>query len=210
MNLEERKKISALILQTAIYYNRQINKQVIAMMLDDLLDIPAGLIINAYNVYRKNPANKHFPMPAQIRSIVYPETLLSERDIANELVRKIENAVKKHGWNWESGIFSNGEFYWNGSNSRYKSFKEAVCSEVGEVGWSAICARGGWQCVRNSANQMDEGTFVAQLRDQIESLIRIKKSGVDITQLVISSENKNQIDGTTKSIIQSLLAKKIE
>lgn len=64
-----------------------------------------------------------------------------------------------------------------------RSFREAVIGELGAVAWHAICCRGGWLNLRNSSVEMDEGQFIAQLRDQIESSMALAAQGVDVTKI---------------------------
>lgn len=181
MTQEQRGQIAFLITKTAKYYSKQIDKEVISMMVDDLSDLDFGLVANAYSEYRKNPKNKFFPLPAQIREIIFPE--IDDRFVAIELARKIDKCISKYGYVWEQGCFNGLNHYWQGNGKICSSFKEAVLSELGELGWHTICSRGGWLATRNSANEMEEGQFIAQMRDQILASITLQKQGIDIAQI---------------------------
>lgn len=181
MNQENRKRIAYELEAMSVYYSKQLNPQALSMMVSDLEDLPSDLVLMAIKKYRQDPRNKTFPLPAQIREIIYPRT--DDRAVAVELSRKLLKALNKHGWSWEHGYYHNGKPYFEDDRGNvFPSFREAVVSELGEVGWDIIESRGGWQNFSTMANEQEEGIYQAQLRDQIESVIKNKKAGLDVSK----------------------------
>lgn len=155
-----------------------------------LNDLDYASVSKAIDVFARENKTNRPPTPAQIRDIVNPP--LNSKDVANELARRIDKAVSKYGWNWSEGTFINGNIYFEGGKKYHWTFKEAVIAELGPVGWHVICSRGGWTNIRNSANEMNEGMFIAQLRDQVQSSYTLLQQGVDITKIELPDSNKSQ------------------
>lgn len=143
--------IMATILATAEYYGRQLSETVLKMYAKDLADLDPGEVVAAYDLYRHNPANRQFPLPAQIRELINPEEFISAEAQAREIAARIIGTVKMFGWN------------------------NAVAAEkfIGPIGWQAIQRRGGWaDLCQNLGENLSETTLQAQMRDLIESNIR--------------------------------------
>jgi hypothetical protein len=83
----------------------------------------------------------------------------------------------------------------------FNSFDEAVVSEIGEVGLRVIRSRG-WSALACSSNEMDEGQYIAQLRDQIESSMRLGNTGVSVENIKIPSREKSE--GLQQAIVPLL------
>lgn len=185
---DDRQKFAHDLVLTAKFYDKDLPFDVAKMIVDDVCDLDFNSCLNALVLYRRNKENRTWPKSADIRAIVNPK--LDSRAFAVELARKIDRAVSKHGWNWSQGVYGGQHedgshwFYWNDSaGNAYYSFQEAAIAELGDIGWHAICSRGGWSNVTSSANDMEEGMFIAQMRDQIQSSILLAESGVDITRI---------------------------
>lgn len=171
-----------------------------------LADLDFDLVVKAFDNYALSNKTGRPPTVAHIREIINP--VVSERDLANELARKIDKCVAKHGWSWSEGQIIAGDdvletmtMYEGASGKLHDTFKEAVISEIGEVGWHVICSRGGWSNVRNSANEMPEGMFISQMRDQVESTLRLQKAGVDVAKIGLPEPHKLMVsDGERKLI----------
>lgn len=186
MNAENRKKIAYELEAMSVYYSKQLNPHALSMMVSDLEDLPPELVLLAIKKYRQDPRNKTFPLPAQIREVILPKT--DDRSVSIELSRKILKALNKHGWCWSNGYFENGKPYFeDDKGNKFDNFKDAVVSELGELGWHVIESRGGWSNLSKMANEQDEGIYNAQLRDQIESIIRNKKAGIDVSRMPLPS-----------------------
>lgn len=178
---EQRQEVGNALILVSKLYDKALEYDVAKMIVDDLQDLECGDIIRALMVYRQNPKNSTWPRAAAIRAIIKPQP--DSKDFANDLARRIDKAVSTYGYGWDAGYFSESGPYWEVRGKIFYSFKEAVIEELGEVGWHVICSRGGWLNVRNSANEMDEGIFIAQMRDQIQSSYSLMKQGIDITQI---------------------------
>lgn len=151
MNQEERNKLATIIAATAVYYNRSdLNRHVISMYIEDL--IASGLSFDeaakGYSLYRRNPKNRVFPIPAQVVEAIRPG--VDDDHIARETAARINEAVAKFGW----------------------ARGEDAKGYIGELGWRAIRANGGWQAVcENHGRHIDVGIFTAQTRDHIKSIM---------------------------------------
>lgn len=184
-------KLKEVIFLTAEYYNQPIRPEVILMFVEDFSGYRVEEVIKAYSQYRKNPKNTKAPLPAQIIALMNPE--IDSKEIAIELSRKIDRVISKFGWNWQEGVFINGNIYFEGGGKYHWTFEEAVKAELGEVGLHIVNSRG-WTHLRNSANSMPEGTFIAQLREQIQSSVSLAKQGVDLTKLEFSKNDSEKIE----------------
>ena len=147
MNQENRSKLSIIIAATARYYSRQIDKEIVSMMLDDLSDLEYESVARAYSEYRKNPKNRTFPMPAQIREVVSPEVTPEAK--AREIIDRIKKAIDRIGYARES---------------------EAEKS-IGPIGWQLIKGMGGWTRVCESDFIFNHG-LIAQVRNRAEDLFK--------------------------------------
>jgi len=128
-------------------------------------------------------------LPAELREAINP--LVDKKAFATELARKIDKAISRHGYNWDKGFFGPNGIYWeNDQGHIFTSFKEAVISEIGPVGWHVVCARGGWLNTRNSANEMEQGIFFAQMREQIAASLQLSEQGVDVAKIVMPTKEK--------------------
>lgn len=149
-----RQDLARAIKATATYYNRQLDAEVLSMMCDDLDDLAPDACIAAYMQYRRNPANRAFPLPAQIRELVAPEEYVAVETQAREIASRIVGGIAKHGW-------CNG--------------REAE-ADIGPIGWQLVQRYGGWsrlcQDVGTGRGMLNPLTLQAQLRDQLEGTIR--------------------------------------
>lgn len=156
-----------------------------------LQDLNFQKVMDAYDVAMQKSKTGKPPLVSHIREIVNPE--IDSRFFAVELARKIDGAISKFGYNWAMGDIVNGEKYYLGGGKYHWTFKEAVIAELGDLAWHSICMRGGWENVRNSANEMEEGMFIAQMRDQLQASYALKKQGVDVTKIeMITHDNRNE------------------
>lgn len=204
MNTENRKKIAYELEAMSVYYSKQLNPHALSMMVSDLEDLPPELVLLAIKKYRQDPRNKTFPLPAQIREVLLPKT--DDRALSIELSRKILRALTKHGWCWSHGYFENGKPYFeDDKGNKFDNFKDAVISELGELGWQLIESRGGWQNLSKMANEQEEGIYAAQLRDQIEAILKNKRAGVDISKIAIPSPETDSV----KALISGIKLKSI-
>ncbi len=182
--------IAKMLVNMARFYDFALAEQQLELFINVLAQFPQEQVLAAGKKYILDIKNSRFPIP--IHKIMVSDQI-SERDVANEMARKIDKAVAKYGYIWHQGIFTIDGTYWEGNGARWPTFKQAVIAELGDIGWYVICSRGGWLSVRNSSNEMDEGQFIAQIRDQIESAIKLKAAGIDVALMALpTSENKTQ------------------
>lgn len=133
------------ILTMANYYGRTIDEALLEMYADDLSDLDPLKCMAAYAQYRRNPANKTFPLPAQIRELVCPDEFVAPEVRARETAARIIGAISRFGWN---------------------NAKEAQVY-VGPEGWAAVQRQGGWSHLCEQTSKFNELTLQAQLRDQL-------------------------------------------
>lgn len=147
MSDAELKELKKLIFNTAKYYGREINPEVITMMADDLSDLGFSDVLNAYTLYRRDPKNRSMPLPAQIRDLISPTmTPIAE---AREILERIKHAISKFG---------------------YASGKLAH-EYIGDVGWRSVQRQGGWHAICESDIHVNAARQ-AQMRDVIADQIQ--------------------------------------
>lgn len=138
---------------TYAYYMRgqALPDAVLNAYFEDLNDLDPETCVDAYTRFRKNPANRAFPLPAQIRELVNPEQFVSVEARARETAARICAAVPKFGWN----------------NS-----KDAE-KFIGPEGWEVVKRQGGWSYLCESmGTKINPTSFQAQLRDQLDGVFR--------------------------------------
>lgn len=181
------KELKATIVNTAIYYGRQLDPAVLEMMAGDLSDLDAQACIDAYSRYRRNPANRQFPLPAQIRELVNPAEFIGPEVQAREIAARIIGAITKHGW----------------CNGR------AAEEYIGPVGWEAVLRQGGWRHLcENVGVNIAPTTLQAQMRDQIEGSIRYGASAIEHAIMLPASERKESRGLERAGDVLSLIAPK--
>ena len=153
-------KLKEMILLVHEYYHRgyPLSDQVLLMYASDLADLNEARCIEAYQRWRRNPANTRAPLPAQIREIVNPEEFVAVETQARELAARIVGAIPKFGW---------------------CNAKEARLY-VGEVGWRIVERHGGWQYLcENVGTIINPAVLQAQMRDQAEGDIRYGSQAIE-------------------------------
>jgi hypothetical protein len=167
--IEFRQQLAKTIKATATYYGRSLEPEVLTMMCDDLADLDAGKCMQAYANYRRNPRNKTFPLPAQIRELVNPEQFVSAEAKAREIAARIVGAIPKYGWN-------------NGREAQVY---------IGPEGWAAVQRAGGWQYLcENVGVGIHATTLQAQLRDQLEGSLHYGRGAIEQAIGVGTRESK--------------------
>jgi hypothetical protein len=146
MTQDQRKEMGKALAATAFYYGRQLTPEVLAMMLDDLADLPFEKTMESMKAYRLNPNNRAFPMPAQIRALVTPAVDIDSA--AREIAARIAGAITKYGW----------------------ARGEDAHAFIGETGWAIVRDLGGWSHLcQNHGVTIDPTAFLAQTRDLAKS-----------------------------------------
>lgn len=175
-------KLLEMIALTFAYYNhgQNVQNEVLKMYADDLADLPIEKCIEAYKVYRRNPKNTRFPLPANIREIINPTA--NTRDLAINAANRVILAVSKFGW---------------ANPGDAKAF-------IGDAAWGHVERSGGWQYLcENLGVTIQQTTFMAQCRDSIASDLNLKNIGIDTDRPVLEQRsNQNlQLVETIKNLI---------
>jgi hypothetical protein len=147
------------IAMTYTYYSRgQVaSDDLVEMYAGDLSDLDPAACVDAYNRYRRNPANKIFPLPAQIRELVNPEEFVAPETMAREIAARIVGAIPKFGW----------------ANAR-----EAQ-AYIGPDGWALVNRAGGWRHLCETTQTKQAPILQAQFRDQLEGSLRYGQGAVE-------------------------------
>lgn len=173
-----------MIALTFAYYHRgqTLQDQVLDMYASDLADLDAQECMAAYQRYRRNPANKFFPLPAQIRELVNPEEFVSHETQARETAARIMGAITKFGWN---------------NHAEAQLF-------IGAAGWAVVQRQGGWRHLcENVGLKINPTSFQAQLRDQ---LMGDFKHGVATIENTIGALPENSARNSGLQNMQGILA----
>jgi hypothetical protein len=132
---------------TFAYYNRgqTLSDAVLEMYAGDLSDQDQLKCMAAYAQWRRNPANKTFPLPAQIIELINPDQFVAPETKAREVAARVIGAISKFGWTNAKGaqVF------------------------IGPEGWGAVNRMGGWSylCENVGPRGINPASLQAQLRD---------------------------------------------
>lgn len=170
MTQEERNQLATQIAYTAQYYGKEYRKEVLAMMVSDLEDLPAPDVINALNTYRRDPKNRFFPLPAQLRDLITP-TKTKDAE-AREILGRIKESV---------GLFG----YMSGN---------LVMEYVGPIGWRFIQEAGGWYYLCAETNFTNDPAFLAQARERLIDMVRFGAPLRSVDRPQVSHEEKIQLE----------------
>lgn len=152
------RSVKEVIILTAEYYGRQLSAGVLGMYAEDLSDLDPEACVQAYTQWRRDPKNKTFPLPAQIREIVNPGEFIAVESQAREIAGRICGAIPKFGYN----------------NSR------AAMEFIGPEGWAVVQNQGGWDYLcREMGLTLNPTSFQAQVRDQLEGSLRYGRAAVE-------------------------------
>lgn len=189
MNSEQRKTLGKIILATAKYYSRQVDQDVISMMLDDLENYDFEKVMEGYRKYRSSAENKFFPLPAQIIGMINPELTKNESAIA--LADQVIKLISSKGYVWEIGIGNQDELFFEGKGQNFHNFQDALASYVGKENAKAILARSTWKSLCDESNESPVGVFKKQLVDSLT--VQLKRN---------NSENKLFLDEKISKLLE--------
>jgi len=179
----------------ASYYAKTLPDYTLAMYADDSLSVTVQQLSERFADYRRKDRFGKMPLPAQLTG-----EAIDSKAIANDIARKIDLAAMKFGYVWGDGYqhWDLGNIFFNSTGNVFLNFKDCVTDELGEIAYEIIQSRGGWANIINSRSSMDEGTFIAQLRDQVESVIKLGNTSNNVTAL--TNYKKDQITTHSKVI----------
>lgn len=158
---QKKLEIAKILAGLAEYYGREITKAQMPMYVEDLLDLDLGELMAAILSYRRNPGNKFFPLPAQLRAMTNQGASLE--DEAALIASRIAGAI-----------------------SRIGPYRSADAREaIGEVGWSVVSHSGGWEATCNIQTMEELPILKAQWRREALALLNYKRraDGVAALQL---------------------------
>jgi hypothetical protein len=92
---EEKQKLKALYVGTALYYGQDIPDLALKLYVEDLQDLPIAEVERAMQEIRRDPKNNRCPLPATIRGRLQP-SIAPELE-AEHLVGLIVEAIRKVG-----------------------------------------------------------------------------------------------------------------
>lgn len=177
MNQQERDQLSVKITECAFYFGKtDLDRPKITIMInifEKFFENSCDEIIRAYELYMKDPKNRFFPSPSQMRE--YLDKKVSPDDFGKVVAGKIILSVKKFGWN------------------KPQEAKEFIGSE----GWDVVETWGGWEYIcQNLGDSISITTFQAQTRD----LVKSNKHTEIIEQQML--EEKKKLVSSTKGLEQ--------
>jgi hypothetical protein len=151
--------LKQVIAMTYAYYSRgQVAPDdLVEMYAGDLAELNEQACVAAYNRYRKNPANKIFPLPAQIAELVAPEQFVGVETKAREIAARMVGAITKFGW---------------------CNAKEAQ-AYIGPDGWALVLRAGGWRHLCENTHTKHASIMQAQWRDQLEGTLRYGQQAIE-------------------------------
>jgi hypothetical protein len=164
---EKTKKLKTMLILLAEYYGEQPTEARLELFTQDLIQFDLNDIKKAIDVYRLDYNNKKMPLPAQLIQIING-VFIDNKTEATLIANNIIAAINKYGYYWDEGLFINGQttfqVHKEGKTFYFKTFKEALLCEFGEIG-ALIVQKIGWKnlCIDDS----DKTFRIAQLRDLV-------------------------------------------
>jgi hypothetical protein len=137
----------------AAYYRATLSPVQFAMYAEDLSELTPEQLVKACKEYRRNPANKFFPLPSALISIVKP--VESDLDLGQDVASKVVGAVSKFG-----------------------SYRAADArAYIGEIGWECVKRFGGWVTLCSEMTEDNKPTIFAQIRGLAQTVNKKAMNG---------------------------------
>lgn len=176
------------IVLTGSYYGRILERQVLEMYCDDLVNYPTHDVIEAYKAYRTNPKNKSFPLPAQIIEILSP-TVSPDFEAQRAAALAFE-AISKFG-SWDP---------------------QKAHAHMGELAWLAVKRMGGWTQVCEMVGvTYERSAFVAHIKQIARSEIEFSHAGRHNEKPMLEHEKKtNEEVSNLNGILKLIDIKKVD
>lgn len=154
MKAENLKRIQAMLLLLAEYFQKQLTQNQLRMYAEDLEEYGHEAVGHAIKKFKADKANKFYPLPAHLIEIMQPA--VNPDHEAVEVMNRIWTAIAQHGW------------------PNPKPAREYI----GELGWAVVERYGGWKNICQEANDSDGGIMKAQLRETVKSVVGRAKQGL--------------------------------
>ncbi len=181
------KELYELILESAIFYDAQMNETRVKMFAKALSDLPLDQVKLAYSEMYKDPERKKIPLPAEIRNYISPK--LSNRDEAILIARKIESMIRRKGSTWRSALSPTWPATFTTTGGQiFDNIDDALIEELGDTGHFVVQSYGFHDLV-SDFKEMPSGQFYPQMRDTVLAVIEAKKKENRIPALT-SAEQK--------------------
>lgn len=175
-----KKQIVEILEALAAYYREQLSPLQLAMYAEDLSCLTPEQLVEAVKTYRRNPANKFFPLPAALIGVIRP--VENEADDGRDIASRVIAAVAKFG--------------------SYQA--EGAKKHIGEIGWECVQRMGGWKTVCSELTEETKGIMNAQIRDLAMTLKKKSMNGTIATP----QDFPNMLpDGTVRNLIAGALEK---
>lgn len=178
MTEEERKSVAVTWVLCAKFYDKNLDKDLVELMIGDVARFNYEDVMNAFTQFRMDTRNKNWPRSSDIVQIINPKD--DPNSLAIEASARCLEAVRKYGWTNES---------------------EAK-RHIGDLGWYGVTRYGGWKFIcENLGSHIEPSTFIAQMREIIRSRANSSNQGFNETPYELGdSKIKNLIGITAKSL----------
>ncbi len=207
----EQTQLEAYLGMLAIYYGEQLPDEVLAMFAADLREFSLAAVKQAYETLRRDPRTptNRLPRPAAVIALLKPAA--TPEDAARDVASRIARCVSKYGlWNGWSPFDPTAAgmttVYDGANNARYHTQREAMRSEIGELGLLVVDRKGGWAKV---CQAFEAGASFAQadVRELAKTLYTLAQAGT-LHQLPALPEPKitNQVGALMQGALKSLPA----
>ena len=207
MTPEQLIQVKEKLFLTCLAMGKELPQPVVTMFGEDLKDLPFDATMMAIDSYRRDGKNRQAPMPGQIRDMVLPK--VEDKDQARDCAALILKAISRRGYYWAGGSMMDGVCRFEGNSGVFHETFETACKEFcGDLAWEVIQRFGGWQRLCEVANDSQDTTLMAQLRDLADSLQKKARAGsLDQPPGLPASQNSvPQLDqGRTQAFISSTL-----
>jgi hypothetical protein len=144
--------------KVARYYNQEtrLDAGTLVMYAQHSSEFSVEQLARAFKQYADDPKHQFMPRPGQLRQYLAP--VLDSDSEAREITARIGKTIRDHGW-----------------MNEYKARQD-----IGEAGWAAIEAYGGWQHVcENHGLKLDPTQFAAQARGIVKAKIERQRAGIE-------------------------------
>jgi hypothetical protein len=176
--------VAMVLIQMAKFYDHDISEQALDLYIQVFKPFSFEQVKHAAMSYMADTKNSRFPIPPHKIMDIYKKAQPDDREVGVELARTVYSLVVNRGLNWQDGFWSEHGNYFEGNRGDFKaSFKDAFISVTGPIAWNAVQKFGGWERVCDACNNMDQGIFVAQFRDHVQTVMSMSKNGIDVSKL---------------------------
>jgi hypothetical protein len=194
--MNDSKAIKRTLLALAEYFDKSLTESQLAMFAHDLSDLNAEAVERAALVYRRDPKNTRFPLPAALRAIIEPQ--VDESSLAIDLATRICAAISYHGYTWE---FANVPGV-APAFAPYPTFHDALVAELGEVSAEVVRRFGGWKAIHDAYFDSDRTAFMAQLRDRVLATLKMAKAGTLLSNPRLPTGQRLRVASGSKGPMQ--------